>query len=136
MKRVVLACLLVLLVAPAAARAAAAEEDVIETPKECFAHPEVWSHDRTKEPLQALGDRFMDHLHACAPTLAAAIDEHTIYELQDKQAKIFARHSQYVMIAYGVAWGILAAAALLMVFRQRRLAAQILDLQAQLRAKS
>jgi hypothetical protein len=129
MKRLVF---LLLLISGAAAHADD-ESYVVTPPASCFDHPEKWSYDRAKEPLQAVGDRFMTDLHECAPTLASAIDEHTSYALQDKQARIFARHSQYVMLAYGIAWGILALAALAMLMRQQKLSRQILDLKMQLK---
>ena len=39
----------------------------------CLTRLESWSYDREKEALQAAGERFLDEVQACDPSLSAAI---------------------------------------------------------------
>jgi hypothetical protein len=118
---------------PARARA---EGEPINTPAAaCFANPERWSFQRGKDALVEVGDRFLADLKACGATrLADAIEESERYRLQANEAAVFARHSRYVMLAYGVAWGLLALSALALFFRQRRVSSQLAEIEDKVRA--
>ncbi len=124
MKRIILMVFLV-------AGAARAE---VSTPKpECFANPERWSFDRTKETLAQPGQRFLADLRACDPTLAAGIEEAVRYEIQSKEAQSFAKNQIFVLAAYGVAWGLVALAAFGAWLRWRRVTGLLEELEAKVK---
>ena len=99
----------------------------------CFANPERWSYNREKESLQQAGERFIADLQACDPTFAASILEVARYQLHDEELKKFTHQSGFVVWAYGIAWGLLAVSGLMLLLRQRRLAAEIAALEARIR---
>jgi hypothetical protein len=100
----------------------------------CFANPERWSYDRDKESLQQAGERFLGDLKACDPTLAASLLEVARYEVQDKETRDFVHQRGFVVWAYGVAWSLLALSGFFLWLRQRRLGAELVVLEARLRA--
>jgi hypothetical protein len=100
----------------------------------CFAHPERWSYDRDKESLQQAGERFVDDIQACDPTLAASILEVARYRVQDKETRDFVHQRSFVVWAYGVAWALLALSGFFLWLRQRRVATELVALEARLRA--
>ncbi len=113
---------------------ASAPTETSVPPAKCFATPEKWAYDREHESLAQPGERFLADLRECDPTLAANITEAIRYQIQSAEAETFARHSMFVMAAYGVAWAFLAAAGLFLYLRQKRLDASIDELTARLRA--
>jgi hypothetical protein len=121
---------LVVAVLLAAGAAGAAEAP----PATCFAHPERWAYDRGKETLAAPGERFFEDLRACDATFAAAVAEAVRYQIQADEAEKFVRSKDTVLLAYGIAWGVLAVSGLLLWLRQRRLLAEIASLEARLKA--
>jgi hypothetical protein len=116
----------------ASATAAHAEEPVVP-PATCFAHPERWAFDRDHETSAAPGERFLEDMHTCAPTLWADVVEAVRYQIQSEEAEKFVRSRKIVTVAYGIAWAALAAVAFTLWLRQRRLAAEIGQLEARLR---
>jgi hypothetical protein len=101
----------------------------------CFANPERWSYDRSKEALQQAGERFIADMEACDPTFASTILEVARYQLHDDELKKFNHQSGFVLWAYGIAWGLLAVSGLLLWLRQQRLTAEIAALEARIRAE-
>ena len=102
----------------------------------CFEHPERWTFQRDKESLQQAGERFLDDMGACDPTLTASVLEVARYRLHDEELKKFTHQSGFVLWAYGVAWSLLAVSGLLLYLRQRRLTGEIAALEARLRAEA
>jgi hypothetical protein len=93
-----------------------------------------YAFERGKEDLAQPGERFLGDLRPCNPQLVAAVEEAVRYQIHDDEAKKFARNTGFVQLAYGVAWAVLAAAALGLYLRQRRLQATIEDLRRRLEA--
>ena len=87
---------------------------------------------RGKEDLAQPGERFLADLKQCNPQLVSAIEESVRYQIHEQEAAVFHRNSGYVQLAYGVAWAVVAAGALAMYFRQRRLDAAIAEMQRRL----
>lgn len=108
--------------------------DVDTPPPSCFAHPERWTFDRTKEALAAPGERFLEDMRACDATFAAAIVEAIRYMIQNEETEKFIRQRSFVVAAYAIAWGALALAALALWLRQRRLTRDIAELESRLKA--
>ena len=102
----------------------------------CFANPERWSYDRTKESLQQAGERFIADMQACDPTFTSALLEVVRYQLHDDELKKFTHQSGFVLWAYGIAWGLLAVSGVLLWFRQQRLIREIEALEARLREEA
>ena len=122
MRSLVLALLVILV--PAGARAA----DCLRTLDEA-----KYVVDRGKVDLAVPGEQFYNDLKGCNPTLAASITEYIRYTIHDQEAQAFARNTVYVRLAYGVAWSIVALAAVLIYLRQRKLEQTIGDLEDRLR---
>lgn len=114
----------------AAARAA----DVDTPPATCFAHPERWTYDRTKQALAIPGETFLADMQQCDSTFAAAVVEAIRYRIQNEETEKFVHQSRFVIAAYAIAWGVLAAAALGIWLRQRRLTGEIAELEARIKA--
>jgi hypothetical protein len=119
--------LIALLVLGAAGAAAA------QTPARCFANPERWAYDRTRETLAAPGERFLEDMRTCDASFAASVIEAVRYQIHKEEAEKFTRASSFVMAAYGVAWALLAASAIAVWLRQRKLTAEIAALEARVR---
>jgi hypothetical protein len=122
----------VLLVLAGAARAE------VSTPKaECFAamgaNVARYAWDRAAETLAQPGERFMADLRACDSTLAANIEEAVRYSIQSKEMANFARNQTAVLAAYGVAWGLVALAALGAWLRWRRVTRLLDELEAKVK---
>lgn len=113
---------------------AAFAADVDTPPPSCFAHPEHWTFDRTKEALAAPGERFLADMQACDATFAAAIVETIRYKIQNEETEKFIRQRSFVIAAYAIAWGVLAVAAFALWMRQRRLTREIAELESRLKA--
>ena len=125
---------LVLVVAVLGLSSAAWAADVDTPPASCFAHPDRWTYDRTKEALAAPGERFLEDMQACDATFAAAVVEAIRYKIQKEETEKFFHQNRFVVAAYAIAWGALAAAALALWLRQRRLTREIAELEARLKA--
>jgi hypothetical protein len=119
-----LAFALVLLLVPAPAEAA----DCLKTLDEA-----KYVVDRAKVDLAVPGEQFYEDLKACNPTLAASITEYIRYTIHDQEAKAFTRNSNYVRLAYAIAWAIVALGAVLIYLRQRNLEQTIGELEDKLR---
>ncbi len=124
MKRIIL----VLLCLAGAARAD------VSTPKpECFANMGRYAYDRSIETLAQPGQRFMADLRACDATFAANIEEAVRYDIQSKELASFAKNQTAVLAAYGVAWGLVALAALGAWLRWRRVSRLLDELEAKVK---
>jgi tRNA(Ile2) C34 agmatinyltransferase TiaS len=108
--------------------------DVDTPPASCFAHPDRWTYERAKEPIAGPGERFLDDMRACDPTFAAAVVEAIRYKIQTEETEKFIHQRGFVIAAYAIAWGVLAAAALALWLRQRRLTREIAELESRLKA--
>jgi hypothetical protein len=125
--------------APAAATAPAepagqAPAMTPEARRECFANLSsfTWS-PKADRPGVDSGDKFRAALAKCDDLLAVANDRAAMFEVHDKEAKIFARAKAHVIAAYAVLWVILIGFVALVFFRQRKLNRVISDLEAKLR---
>jgi len=123
-----------LLVALLGFSSAALAADVDTPPANCFAHPERWTYDRTKEPLAGPGERFLADMQQCDATFAAAVVEAIRYKIQNEETEKFIHQRSFVIAAYAIAWAVLAAAAFALWLRQRRLTREIAELEARLKA--
>jgi hypothetical protein len=91
--------------------------------------------DREKEtPLQA-GQRFLDDLKAVDPGVASNVLEVARYDIQKEETAKFAHQKTFVLRAYGVLWAILAVFAATLFFRQRKLSAELADLEARVKTE-
>lgn len=124
--------LIALSILAASTVAVAAEVDT--PPASCFAHPENWTYDRSKVSLAEPGKRFLDDMQACDATFAAAVTEAVRYQIQKEEHDKFMRQSLFVIVAYAIVWAVVAAAALTLWLRQRRLIRELGDLEARLKA--
>ena len=132
MRKLVIAVVAVTLGLSLAAVARAADVDT--PPATCFAHPDKWTYDRTKETLAAPGQRFIDDMQACDPSFAAAVIEAVRYQIQKDETDKFFRQVNYVIAAYAICWALVAIAGLTVWLRQRRLIRDLAELEARLKA--
>lgn len=91
-----------------------------------------WQRD--KEFAAQAGQRFLDDLKARSPEVAANVEDAVRYKIQAEEARKFARQRRFVIAAYGTVWAVVALFAAAIFARQRRLAAQIEELESRLRA--
>jgi hypothetical protein len=113
--------------------AGAARAQVSVPRAECFEHPERWKYDRASETLAQPGQRFLADVRACDTTFAASVEEAVRYAIQTKEAQSFARNQTAVLAAYGVAWGLVALAALGAWLRWRRVSRLLEELEAKVK---
>jgi hypothetical protein len=99
-----------------------------------FPHPERYGFVQGQMPLAKPGENFLEDLHACDPTLAAAVQDAVRYDIQKDETAKFVKQKQYVIGAYAVLWTILIAFALFMWARQQRLLGEIKSLEAKVSA--
>jgi hypothetical protein len=130
--RTLLTLIIVLSVAGTARAQEPREAQAAAAPARCFADSERWTYDRNRETLAAPGERFLEDMRACDPTFAAAVIEAIRYEIHADESAKFVRARGYVLAAYGVAWALLAASALFVWHRQRKLAAELTALEARI----
>lgn len=100
----------------------------------CFRKLADHTWERGAEAKVAAGLAFMEDLRKCDELLAAGVQSSMEYSVHQREAKIFANQSRFVITAYGVIWAVLLLFCVFMFLRQRKLLAQIGELEARLKA--
>lgn len=86
------------------------------------------------QPLEKAADRFLADLKEIDPALSEEILVRAAYQVQQDELDKFGRQRGYVIAAYGVLWGVVAAFAVVLWLRQRKLTAALVDLESRLAA--
>lgn len=102
----------------------------------CFARLAQYTWERGQEAKVNAGLEFMAALQQCDELLATAVNAQAEYRVHDKEAKIFASQRDLVIAAYGVIWVIMVIFLVAIFMRQRRVARQLEELEAKVRAEA
>ncbi len=121
---------------------ASAQELVAQEPRpvipevrlKCFAELSRFTwNPQSDRPGVDSGDKFREGLAKCDDLLAIANSRSAMFEVHDKEAKVFARAKRFVIAAYAVLWGVLILFVAMIFFRQRKFNRAIADLEAKLK---
>jgi hypothetical protein len=90
------------------------------------------NREKQDDPVLA-GRRFLADLEVVSPAVQASVVDAVRSQIQAEETARFARQNKFVLWAYGAAWAIVAALVGALLFRQRRLAAELADLEARVK---
>jgi hypothetical protein len=86
------------------------------------------------DPVLA-GRRFLADLEAKSPAVHASVVDAVRSQIQADETARFARQNKFVLWAYGAAWALIAILAGSLLLKQRRLAADLAELEAKVKVE-
>lgn len=92
-----------------------------------------YEYDPTKQLAVTVGRDFLADLTAVNKPLRAAVTDAVRYEIQAEETAKFTRQRKFVIAAYAVLFVVLAGFTTTLWLRQRKLLAELADLEARLR---